>query len=359
MTKHPVTFIKGPFIEWLRKNSDGGVIESFWPIPCYRDTPGFKELCADGALLFTQCDWAECEKIDDFFLSYCDNNEGRVFCVSANGHLPTEVDPEAFGLVDADLHFLQRSAFLTLCDFPLPTEIPSRLLNGDTFESDLEQYYPKIIAFRAFEENIKEHALATYTRVLLSTEPQDSPSLLFKDQLITLALLIPEENHDWLLLQLLSLVKAKRYESLYLDLYKFLEFFFPIANVFNLKNDIKYTGSPLSLLESCRNQLSWSMNHNSGVRASLKYAGVTFAEILKETTFVVDMNLDREERERKINNFKASAMDSLAELRHSLTHQNFKRTIIDRENLIKSIESLLSFLEDAFGAYRRDILGLR
>ncbi|MNE61878.1 hypothetical protein D3C80_1571220 [compost metagenome] len=80
---------------------------------------------------------------------------------------------------------------------------------------------------------------------------------------------------------------------------------------------------------------------------------------MKETTFVVDMNLDREERERKINNFKASAMDSLAELRHSLTHQNFKRTIIDRENLIKSIESLLSFLEDAFGAYRRDILGLR
>lgn len=311
------------------------------------------------AQLFTQCDWGNYEKIDDVFLSYCDNNEGRIFCVSANGYLPTADDSLAFGLVESELHFLQRSAFLTLCDFSLPTEIPSRLLNGDTFESDIEQYFPKVIAFRVFEEAGKEHALATYSRVLLSTEPQDSPSLLFKDQLIALALLIPEENHDWLFFQLLFLIKAKRYESLYLELYKFLEFFFPIANVFNLKNDIAYTGSPLTLLESCRNQLSWNMNHNSGVRASLKYAGIKFAEILREMTFVVDMSAEREDRDKKINAFKASAMDSLAELRHSLTHQNFKRTIIDRHNLIKSIESLLSFLEDAFTAYRRDILGLR
>lgn len=179
-------------------------------------------------------------------------------------------------------------------------EIPSRLLNGDTFESDLEQYYPTVIAYRLCEEAGQEHTLATYTRVLLSNEPQDSPSLMFKDQLIALTLLIPEENHDWLFFQLLTLIKAKRYESLYLELYKFLEFFFPIANVFNLKNDTSYTGSPLALLESCRNQLSWNMNHNSGVRASLKYAGVKFAEISKETTLSIDAHVEREERDKKL-----------------------------------------------------------
>lgn len=359
MTKNPVTFIKEPFLEWLRKNSDGGAIKSFWPIPCDRDALGFSELCADGAQLFSQCDWGDYERIDDVFLSYCDTSEGRIFCVSANGHYPTPDDSLIFGLVESELHFLQRSAFLTLCDFSLPTAIPSRLLNGDTFEVDLEQYFPKVIAFRLCEAAGKEHALATYTRVLLSTEPLDSPSLVFKDQLIALALLIPEDNHDWLFFQLLSLIRAKRYESIYLELYKFLEFFFPIANVFNLKNDILYTGSPLALLESCRNQLSWHMNHNSGVRASLKYAGTQFAEILRETTITVDIDAEHEDREKKINAFKASAMDALADLRHSLTHQNFKRTIIDRDTLIKSIESLLSFLNDAFTAYRRDILNLK
>lgn len=358
MTKNPVTFIKGPFLEWLRKNSDGGVIESFWPIPCDRDAAGFKEQCADGALLFTQCEWADHEKIDDVCLSYYDDNDGRIFCVSTNGHLPTAGDSTALGLVESELHFLQQSAFLTLCDFSLPMAIPSRLLNGDVFENDIAQYFPKITAFRVTEEAEKEHALATYTRVLLSTEPEDSPSLLFMNQIISLALLIPEESHDWLFFQLLSLIKSKRFESFFLELYKFLEFFFPIANVFNLKNDIAYAGSPLALLESCRNQLSWSMNHNSGVRASLKYSSIKFAEILRETTFSVDMNVGREERDKKINAFKASAMESLAELRHSLTHQNFKRTVVERHNLIKSIESLLSFLDDAFTAYRRDILGL-
>ncbi|WP_186007441.1 hypothetical protein [Pseudomonas lactis] len=358
MTRNPITFIKGPLLEWLKKNSDEGIIDAFWPVPCDRESADFRELCNNGVRLFQNCYWGDAERLDGIFLSNFKLNDDIYFCISSSDQLFETYDPTAFGLIETELHFLQSSAFLVISDFKLKRPIPSRLLNGDTFEDDLQKFFPKITAFRLAEDNTREYLLATYIRVVLAAEPPESPSLIFKDELIALALLIPETDHNWLFFQLLSLITSKRHENLYLELYRLLEFFFPIANIFNLKNQIAYPGAPLELLENCRTQLSWNMNHNTGARAALKYSGTRFAEILSGEAFNLPPDCSREERDKKTLAFKSTAMESLAELRHSLTHQNFKRTTVKRENLIKSTESLLVFLGEAFTAYRRDILGI-
>lgn len=356
MTRRLSDFIKGPFKKWIYENTHGDKPEKFWLLPCNVESPDYDELVQEGIRAFSESTWAHIDTVDEFHIGKCTTNGASVFCITATHQ---EIEPNEateFGLIESPLHFLQKSALLTKIGLQLPTLIPNYLVTEQSFESDLEYYFPAVHGFET-RDDVEEYSLVTFLRVLLCIEPKDSPSLEFSQELINLASLIPDNEHDWLFFQIFSAARSKRLENLYLEIYKLLEFFFPIANIFNLKNAISFSGSPLLLLENCRNQLSWNMNHNSGTKAALKYAGINFAEVLFDETLTFDDSWTALEREKKTNAFKASAMEILSDTRHTLTHQNFKKTGVERAQLERRTSALLSFLNDAFVAYRRDIIG--
>lgn len=360
MTKNLVTFIKGPLRSWVEKNANAQGLTKFWLIPCDKQSPEFDALCQEGERIFSSSEWSGVEQIDDSALNVLSVEGKSIYCFYAPG-TQSELDAAAVsacGLDEIELHFLQKVSFLINNDIPATKSIPRQIVEGTAFEADLEEYLPTIFSF-ALQGNIgQEPLLVSYIRTTLSVVGDGSPGFLFRESLIELALSIPEEDHEWLHCQLIVLARIKRYDNFYLELYKFLEFFFPIANISGLKSAISYSGSALELLEKCKDQLSWNVNHNFGIRAASRYAGIAFAETLYEKTLTLTQEMTREERDKKIDSFKGRAMEAFAELRHSLTHQNFKRVDIDRAKIILSTRALLLFLIEAFGTYKQEIVGV-
>lgn len=359
MTKNIVTFIKGALRQWVEKNSDTHDLPKFWVVPCDSKSSEYEELSKEGKRIFGLSDWHEINPVDDVVFGFLSIESKSIFCLYAPDAQsePDLAVVDACGLEVVELHFLQKSAFLTSSGIPATNIIPRQAVNSTTFEADLEEYFPKVHSFLLQTGIDQEPLLVSYVRCLLGISGEGTPSLLFRESLIELALSIPENDHEWLLYQVLALVRCKRYDNFYLELYKFLEFFFPIANISNLRSAISYTGSPLQLLEKCREELKWNVNHNFGIRAASKYSGVAFAEIIRDCALTFDSDASRDEREKKTESFKSSAMETLAELRHSLTHQNFRRMEIERPKIILATKSLFAFLIEAFGTYKRDVIG--
>lgn len=360
MTKNIVTFIKEPLRQWVEKNSGAQQLPKFWLVPCDTSSPEYKSLSDEGARIFGATEWHEVEPVDDVVLRFLSVEGKPIFCLyapDAQGE-PDSTAVGACGLEEIELHFLQKTRFLIDSDIPALSTIPRQIVDGETFEADLENYFPRIHSFILQEGIDREPLMVSYVRALLSISDEGSPGCLFRENLIELALSIPEHDHEWLFYQILILARSKRYDNFYLELYKFLEFFFPIANISGLKSAISYTGSPLQLLEKCKEELKWTVNHNFGIRAASRYAGVAFAEILIERSLTFESEIPREMREKKSNSFKDKAMELLAELRHTLTHQNFKRMEVERPRLILATKSLFLFLTEAFGTYKRDVIGL-
>lgn len=359
MTNNLVTFIKGPLREWVERNSDLQQLPHFWLVPCDKNSPDFLALCKNGDLTFSAYELRDIDSVDNVSFSSLASESTKIFCVSAFD-MQSEINHEnvqSCGLEIVDLHFLLKAKFLVACDSAAATKIPRQLVEGTVFEEDLLPFLPKVHAFVLQDGVGREPSLVTYTRAFLSLNDANTPGYVFRESLLELALSIPDAEHDWLMYQLLILARSKRYDSFYLELYKFLEFFFPISNIVGLKTAISYPGTSLQLLEKCREQLSWNMNHHSGIRAATKFVGVAFAEVLRGGALTYSEDATEPEREKKGNSWKQDAVDQLAELRHELTHQNFKRNNVDQQKVLLYIKALFVFLIEAFATYRSDVLG--
>lgn len=247
--------------------------------------------------------------------------------------------------LSSDLTFLQK--FLAISELKITAKsiIPSNIWNQlPIFEDDIEPYLPSLVCFEATEDLLEEPPNALILRFLLSLDVVSPAISENREELVEVALAMPQADHEWLLNQLMYSVLSGRETSFFSELYKIVEFFFPLHKIGKLRTSLGYEGSTLKLLEICRTDLGWHVNHQHGSRLALNFPGISFAEITLSKQYE-GRNADDERK------FKEAAMEKITDFRHELIHQNFKPTEIVTADLTRLIKALLSFLKTSFVAY--------
>lgn len=351
LTKNPMNYMTNQFTRWFNSNSGVNAVERVIVVPCDPDDQAtFRPLANEGRDFFQNCQWGIALQKDDYYILQLFANEKEFFIYWSKGFEYKDLTHMYTGVVEDDCHFLSHLVFYTEFNIQ-PSGQLNLILTGEyVFEEELRQFLPKLLTLSLEKKYTNEKPELKIIRVLLHVELLDKKHEAIHDKILELALSLPEEYHDWLYFELIRAIRAKKQDSMFLCLYKMLEFFFPLKNVFNFSERINFSGSPIQLLEHCRNELNWNVNHNYGLRAAKEYASHHFCSYLGINTSGLDI-IPEDDRTKKIDQLKSDGLDKLAFLRHSLTHQNFKDSDIKEEEISKSITAIIIFLTESFKKY--------
>lgn len=353
LTKNAMNYMTNQFTRWFNSNSGVNAVNRVIVVPCDpHDETTFWPLAHEGCDFFKNCQWGIALHKDDYYILQLFSNDKEFFIYWNKGFEYKDSTHMYTGVVEDDCHFLSHLVFYTEFNIQ-PSGQLNLILTGEyVFEEELTQFLPKLLTLSLEKEYTNEKPELKIIRVLLHVELLDKKHEAIHDKILELALSLPEKYHDWLYFELIRAIRAKKQDSMFLCLYKMLEFFFPLKNVFNFSERINFAGSPIQLLEHCRNELNWNVNHNYGLRAAKEYASHNFCSYLGIDTSGLDI-LPVDERTKKIDQLKSDGLEKLALLRHSLTHQNFKDSDIKEEDISKSITAIIIFLTESFKEYAR------
>lgn len=336
------------FKSWVAENAAEGCIlpDDFWVIPVPEDDPSYRDLIREGLEIIDETKLDAHFLYDGLKILIGSDREGKFACIydEAEAIRLKPDDDWDCGIAQRHLHFLQLCWVVTNQKINSSLTIPAHIFASPPFfETDLLQYFPdiKILSVEGSHANDTPHAIAV--RAVLYIEQGQLHVDKFKDEILALCCAIPEAGHDWIFDQVVYAIRSRRLSSFFLEMYKLLEFFFPMDGVFDLAKKIKFGQSGLELLEHCRVSLGWSINHQRGARAAIKYAGPAFASLC--------LGSDIPDNESKVPAFKEKAMEKLTEARHKLIHQDFKINHIDTKAQLVLTGSLLCFLIEAFTKY--------
>ncbi|WP_032720034.1 hypothetical protein [Klebsiella michiganensis] len=356
MTNNPMNFMTNQFTKWFNLNSGGEKVKRVIVVPCRpEDKDVFRELVDKGTFFFRNCKWGVAIHKDDYYIFQLESDGKEFFLYWNKGFECKNTIEENIGLIEDDCHFLSSLVFYT--EFNIQPTGPLNLLEdkGLVYEEELVQILPDLLTLSLEREYASEKFEIKVIRVLLYVELLDRKHATIYERVIELALSLPEKEHDWLYFELIRAIRSKKQDSMYLCLYKMLEFFFPLKNVFNFSSRISYAGSTLQLLEHCRSELNWNVNHNYGLRAAKDYASHAFCSHLDLDMSILDGMPDGDKKNNKIDQFKSDGLEKLSTLRHALTHQNFKDLEVAEEEISKCIIAIIIFLTEAFAEYCRRI----
>ena len=346
-------FIRGEIFDWIYNHVDSEFVksfpskENFWVVPMASSEPDSKAVTKELLAAFKNTKLEKFRVIDGIGVAVVAQGERTIVC---GGYLDglrsvsiSDISSDDFQ--KAELTFLQKMLVITKMGMTSASKIgPSVWKNNPIFEADVETHFPNLSAFELNADLIGEPADVTILRFLIAVESGCVNVREFHDELIEVMLSIPFQNHDWLTEQLLHSALAGRDSGFYFELYRLVEFFFPLYKVEKLKSNLKYEGATLNLLEICMTDLGWHVNHQLGSRMALNYSTISFAEIMLDKSF-------DGASEEQLKKFKEMAMEKLTELRHSLVHQNFKKIKLEPEDLRRATKSILSFLSSSFLQY--------
>jgi hypothetical protein len=351
LTKKAMNYMENQFTRWFNSNSGVNAVKKVMVVPCDpEDEATYWPLAIEGGDFFKNCQWGIALHKDDYYILQLFSNDREFFIYWNKGFEYKDSTHMYTGVVEDDCHFLSHLVFYTEFNIQ-PSGQLNLILTGEyVFEEELTQLLPKLLTLSLEKQYTNEKHELKIIRVLLHVELLDKKHEAIHDKILELALSLPEENHDWLYFELIRAIRAKKQDSMFLCLYKILEFFFPLKNVFSFSERIKFAGSPIQLLEHCRNELNWNVNHNYGLRAAKEYASHNFCSYLGIDTSGLEV-LPEDERTKKIGQLKSDGLEKLALLRHSLTHQNFKDSDIKEEEISKSITAIIIFLTESFKEY--------
>lgn len=353
LTKNAMNYMAKQFTRWFNSNSGVNAVKRVMVVPCDpQDETTFRPLANEGHLFFKNCQWGIALHKDDYYILQLFSNDKEFFIYWNKGFEYEDSTQMYTGVVEDECHFLSHLVFYTEFNIQ-PSGQLNLILTGEyVFEEELTQFLPKLLTLSLERQYTNEKPELKIIRVLLHVELLDKKHEAIYDKILELALSLPEEYHDWLYFELIRAIRAKKQDSMFLCLYKMLEFFFPLKNVFNFSERINFAGSPIQLLEHCRNELNWNVNHNYGLRAAKEYASHNFCSYLGIDTSGLD-TLTVEARTKKTDQLKSDGLEKLALLRHSLTHQNFKDSDIKEEEISNSITAIIIFLTESFKEYTR------
>lgn len=351
MTQNIVTFIGRDLKHLVESNMDAeGKTSKFWLQPCDEGEPDYQALVEEGVEYFNTTTLEKELNIDGIKISTIRCKGNDILAAYTLENMSGGIDPSLFGLQYATPHFIQLAKFAVKAQIQFSKPIPVRVANERIYEEDLLTYFPPLIFLTILPDLDDESLLVSYMRVVLFIEQDKIFVEQLRENLIELALSLPDQDHEWLFHQLYSVVRSRKIENIFLGLYRLLEFFFPLQNVLDLRAKISFTDSNLSLVRHCIDTLNWHIGHHNGAKSSINFAGVNFAEVCLDQSFVYQV--DGKPRNVQEDNFKKKAMDELSKIRHDLTHQNFSFTTYNFDMMIRYSEALICYLTDAFKAYR-------
>lgn len=356
MTKNLMNFMTNQFTRWFNLHSGGVTVERVVVTPCSpHDRDIYRELVKKGVDFFRDCEWGEKLHKDDYYIIQLKSDGKEFFLYWSKGFEYKNQTDEDIGLIDDKCHFLSNLVFYT--EFNIQPNMHLNLIEADgyVFEEELIQTLPALLTLSMEEEYGSEKLEVKIIRVLLYVELLDKKHEAIYEKIIELALSLPEKDHDWLYFELIRAIRSKKQDSMFLCLYKMLEFFFPLKNVFNLSSRIAFSGSTLQLLEHCRSELNWNVNHNYGLRGAKDYASHVFCSHLGFDVSIIDEMPDGENKKNKIDQFKSDGLEKLSTLRHTLTHQNFRDFEVEEDEVSKYIVAIIIFLTESFREYGRRI----
>lgn len=355
MTNNPLNFMENNFTKWFNYNSEGETLDRVIVVPCDPKENEYYSLVSEGVNFFRNCEWGENIHKDDYYIIQFTSNETEYFTYWCKGFEYSQPIEQDVGLTNEKIHFLANLVFYTTFNIKPNGQIHQLVIDGNIFEEELIQTLPVLLTLGVKKEHRNEKLEVKILRVLLYAELLDKKHTEIYEKIIELALSLPENNHDWLYYELIRAVRSKKNDSMFLCLYKMLEFFFPLKNIFNLSGQIDFSGSHLKLLEICRNELNWNVNHNYGLRGAKEYASHSFCSYLDMDMSSIESITDDDTKNKKIESFKSAGLEKLSELRHSLIHQNFRDFEFDEEKIPKYISSILVFLTESFNEYNSRI----
>ncbi|WP_050465209.1 hypothetical protein [Herbaspirillum autotrophicum] len=251
------------------------------------------------------------------------------------------------GVHEAELSFLQKMAFVCKVGAKAKSLIaPAVWQKMPIFQADFEALLPKIACIEIDEEFTQDSEEVLILKLLLSVELPATNVIFFRNELISVMLAVPQKDHEWLLQQVLWTAMSGRNTNFFVELYRIVEFFFPLKKISKLKEKIGFQGTDLELLGACSSGLGWNVNHSLGSRLALNFATTDFAEIALDSAY----SGEKDEEARK---FKEDAMEKITELRHALVHQSFRESSTEDTLLNLFTHALLNFLFTSFSEYGR------
>lgn len=341
--------LKEKFQPWVIDNTDGGYAlkasKDFWVTPMDKKAPAYEEIVRQSLKTLNSTKIIADILHESTAFILIEDEEGRALCIhnSADTLSNSYFDTESDFFIVRSLNFLQLVLLTTRYKLPARSVIPIAAVSSmPIFEDDLLGHMPEIHVLKIKEEFGGDDIRILSIKSALELEKNQTYAAKFSEKILDIAYRIPPKGHEWLLDQILSAIRSRRLTSFYLELYKLLEFFFPLDSVFKLAKSINFNSSELELLGYCRKALSWNVNHQKGARSSLIYASTDFAEFC----------LGEKKKENVSEEaFKERAMEKPTTARHELTHQDFRSVSIKNNQLEILTESLLIFLIDAFTTY--------
>ena len=325
----------------------------FWITPIAKDELGYAEIVSKLVSTFERTEIRAKFEIDGVGIillvikeSDSDAIEILLCSISLDGSKRLALAKAlSFGTSYTNLTFLQKMKVVTEFGAVGRGKISSHVWqDGTIFEADLEPHLPDIQCVKLNLDMRNEPPEALFVRLLLALDITSEYIQIYEEELIEVMLAIPKSDHAWLIEQLMHAILSGRDTNFFSELYKIVEFFFPLHKITKLKDSLGYGGTSLELLSLCQSDLGWHVNHQLGSRLALNYANVAFAEIL------LDKKYDGKdpEAERK---FKEGAMEKITILRHTIVHQNFKHAPIASVDLHRATRALLEFLQSSFQTY--------
>ncbi|NBB09518.1 hypothetical protein [Pseudomonas sp. SLFW] len=329
---------------YLQDGGDVDLLEDFWVIPVNEDHPEFENLVAVGIETIRRTRVIAYRETEEYLTVIFADADGKKVIVFKR-------DLALFGwdilgsneLTVGRAHFLQVAYMVGRFKIPASSLISRGLVaSSPIFEDDIVGHFPSYLTFKLEGDAIDEEEWMTFVKVGLLIELKHAFVSDFQEKIVLVAAEIPSDGHDWIFEQLMAAFQSGRLASLYLELYKIFEFFFPLDNIYKLADRLGYLPSELELLEHCRGALSWNVNHQKGARSAILYASVAFAECCLNESYdpVEDESL-----------FKSRAIEKMTTARHALTHQDFKAVSIPSSTLEVYVDALLIFLKEAFRDY--------
>lgn len=247
-------------------------------------------------------------------------------------------------LKQIDLSFLQKILILSDLGVTATSVIDTSVWSKPPiFEKDLEAFMPKVLSFEMPDEFAKESTDSAILRFLFSLDLGSQNARELQPEIFAVLQALPLADHDWLNYQFLSALLSSKDSSFFAELYKLVEFFFPLQNVYKLKESTGFEGSALELLKRCKQDLRWSQNHNAGARSAVAYASIEFAKVMLDTPTLA---ADKDEHK-----FKEDAMEKISNLRHVIVHQDFEHNVPNEGILRLATKSILIFLSESFIEY--------
>lgn len=339
--------IKEDLWDWLTRSADSDFGESagdFWVNPVPPSDAGYKDAC-DRELAFIK----RVSKIDAYGgphirgLRFVADNLHYVCIQDIDGLDRLSVDqPDYYTELPVD--FLLSVLVCTKLSLPSTRPIPVRLLTDSrkdgALAGDLLDYLPRLRLFRLSREHEEGSLIAILSSIYCETFRSGAGAWVGEEAL-SLRLSIPERDHDWLLQEFIEVLAAKRLSSMYLNLYRLVEFFFPLQGVNSLKKGMGTNAAILDVLEKCRVNLGWYWQHGKSakVAASMAPSGRFLAPLV--AAGVCSGSVEA-----------ADGAEKLVNLRNELSHQGFKLINYEDAVLRAAITAAFIYCAEAFGKYR-------